>query len=184
MPDPIVKKPRVKKPRLLTEKQKQVLAAKKARQDVKDAKLKAKKDKEEAKLRRAQERQKKIADREAKKNAIIWKKEQRELKKVTLIDNHTATTMMSKKYDGLSRNYRSVIKGESLTVLVVNPADPFQAVVSIETNGDWRNGHWFFDARTKKYLKFEKEKHKPAYGDKAILWDMFQSHLNNKGKEV
>lgn len=174
-------KPKKAKP--LTEKQKEVLAKKKARQDAINEKLRIKKEREDAKLKKVADRLKKKAELETKKNAIAWKKEQRELKKTVLIDSHTVNDMISKgakAHSGLPKYYRLFTKDEVISILVINPENKFQAVVSINCVNDWRHGYWFFDAQTKKYLKFEKEVHKPGYGDDAILWSMFNENMEKQ----
>jgi len=35
---------------------------------------------------------------------------------------------------------------------------------------NWRDGYWFYNVDTRKYIKFEKAVHKPAYGDVSVIW--------------
>jgi hypothetical protein len=172
-----------KKPKPLTEKQKEVLLAKKAKQDAKDAKIKAAFEKAKEKERKIKEREDKKKAIEQKRIASAFRAEQRELKKVILLDDHFVKTIIlhgKGRPAPIDPSYRSITKDDTTTVLVINPSNPYQAVLSIVQQNNWRNGLWFYDFQKKIHLKFEKEIHKPGHGNNQIVWYLFESYIDSK----
>jgi len=70
------------------------------------------------------------------------------------------------------------IGDEFIHFLVIDPNNPHNALIRV-SDKSWRDGYWFYNFLNKKQLRFEKDVHKPGYGDAAIDWSAFYKHMEN-----
>jgi len=154
------------------------------------ARLKAKRDKEDAKrakldaqLSKRLERERKKQERENKKAQILFKREQRLKKRTHLFDDVSVTVIKKSRKDGRLPKGSHWLGKECINFLVINPENPMQAVLRVVDGTNWRNGLWFYDFDEMIHMKFEKQIHKPGYGDVSITWLEFNDYIDKVSKE-
>lgn len=128
----------------------------------------------------------KVAKKELDKVAKLQEKVNRSKRKVQLLPDEVADKLRaalesesrknmaedvkSKEFErGVVGFYVDYNKQHSVRVLAWNLQENL-LLVKNEGPQDWRLDTWFYNPVTEKYSQFIKERDKPGYGDKSIVW--------------